>query len=80
MEGLREKIEQRGLKLQHVAKVLNLSRYGLSLKLSGKHDFRANEMRQLTELLELSETEINQFFLIRQFNEDQQDGGDLSRT
>lgn len=62
VELLKEVIQNKGLKLQYVAKKLGLTGYGLNLKLSGKNDFKVSEANKLIEILNLSKDEIFSIF------------------
>lgn len=54
---LKDKIKEKGLKKQHIAKELKLSSYGLNLKLSGKNEFKWSEIEKLILILRLDEKE-----------------------
>lgn len=63
---LRDLINKKGLKLNFVAKILNLTPYGLSLKIDNKNDFKANEIQILCDLLDIkSLKEKERIFFIR---------------
>lgn len=47
-------IDERGLKLKFVAEYLGLSRYGLSLKINNKNEFKTGEVSALCELLNVT--------------------------
>ena len=50
-KALREIIRSKGLKLNYIAEKLNLSPYGLSLKIDNKTEFKTGEITALCELL-----------------------------
>ena len=50
-ERLKNKINENGLKLSFIAKQLELSYYGLQLKLDGKSDFKWSEIVKLNKIL-----------------------------
>ena len=52
---LKELIVKKGLKMQFVAKTLNLSTYGLSLKIENKSEFKSSEIAILCELLDIKD-------------------------
>lgn len=59
---LRACIENKGLKLKYVAKVLGLSRYALSMKIENDSEFKVSEVDALSELLGLSLVEKDEIF------------------
>ena len=48
---LEDRIQASGLKKSYIAKVLGLTRAGLSLKIQGVTEFKASEITALSELL-----------------------------
>lgn len=48
---LEERIKESGYQKNYIAKVLGISPYGLSLKISNKNEFKATEIEALSELL-----------------------------
>lgn len=48
---LEERIQASGYKKSYIAKVLGLTRYGLSLKIQGVTEFKAGEITAMCELL-----------------------------
>lgn len=48
---LEERIKMSGYQKNYIAKVLGLTPYGLSLKISGKNEFKASEIDAFSELL-----------------------------
>lgn len=56
-EALRKKIKESGLKMQFIADNLDLSVYGLSLKISNHNEFKASEISCLCELLNITSLE-----------------------
>lgn len=65
---LKEIIQDRGIKKNHIAKTLGLSPYGFALKLSGKNEFLASEIRALTKELNLSAKERDHIFFSSEVN------------
>ena len=51
---LREQVEKSGLKYQYIAEKLDLSRYGLMIKIEGKTEFKASEIRKICNILKIS--------------------------
>lgn len=51
---LTKAIEKSGLKKFYIAQALGLSAYGLHNKLNGKTEFKASEIKSLSELLGMS--------------------------
>ena len=49
--ALRQLIAERGLKLKFIAEKLNLSAYGLALKIDNTNEFKTSEISTLCELL-----------------------------
>ncbi len=61
-ELLSEKIEKSGLKDKYVAEQLNLSPQGFLNKKQNKSEFKASEIKVLSELLNLTGNDISQIF------------------
>lgn len=59
---LNETLEKSGYKRSYIAEKLNLTTYGLSLKLNGYNEFKASEIYKLSELLKLSLKERDEIF------------------
>lgn len=59
---LREVLARSGFKLQFLADQLGLTRAGFYLKCEGKTEFKQTEIRDLTELLGLSQEERDRIF------------------
>lgn len=59
---LRARIEEKGLKLKYVAKVLGLSSYALSMKIENDSEFKVSEVEALSNLLGLSLMEKDAIF------------------
>lgn len=53
-ELLNDTIEKSGYKRSFIAKQLNLTTYGLSLKISGENEFKGSEIYKISELLNLT--------------------------
>jgi len=51
---LREQVEKSGLKYQYIAEKLDLSRYGLMIKIEGKTEFKASEIRKICNILKIN--------------------------
>ena len=56
-ERLRKIIKESGLKYQWLAKSMGLSRYGLSMKIDNKSDFKSSEIVMLCKLLKITSIE-----------------------
>ena len=52
-ERLKEVIQKSGLKMQYLAKQLNLSNFGFSNKVNNVTEFKASEIDTLCELLQI---------------------------
>jgi transcriptional regulator with XRE-family HTH domain len=50
---LREKIDQKGLKLKYLAEQLKITPYALALKINNKNEFKPSEIKTLCEVLEI---------------------------
>lgn len=59
---LKEIIREKGLRQDFIAKKLNLSQYGFSLKLNGKNEFKWSEIEKIITILNLNEEEKNKIF------------------
>ena len=59
---LNVKIQESGIKIGHIARVLNLSRQGLYNKINGKTEFFGSEITKLSEILNLSIEERENIF------------------
>ena len=55
-------IDERGFTKNEIAEQLGLSRQGLYNKLNGEKEFKASEIRKLSRLLNLSDSDKNQIF------------------
>ena len=60
---LKSKIHDSGFKISFLADKCGLSRNGLSLKINGKYEFNAVEIKTLKELLDLTPEEVDYLFL-----------------
>jgi len=60
---LRELVEASGLKYRFIAKKMNLSPFGLALKIDNKNDFKASEISELSVILGLNEEQVSSIFL-----------------
>lgn len=59
---LKEIIREKGLRQDFLAKKLNLSQYGFSLKLNGKNEFKWSEIEKLISILNLNDSERDKIF------------------
>lgn len=59
---LRTTIESRGLKYKYIADELGITPYGFQKKAENDSEFKASEIKKLSELLELSLDEKEQIF------------------
>ena len=62
---LREKIDQSGYKLRFIAKNIGLTYQGFLNKINNRNEFRANEIQDLYDLLDLTEEERVAIFFAR---------------
>jgi transcriptional regulator with XRE-family HTH domain len=62
-EKLKEIVAASGLKKSYIAERLNLSRSGYLKKESGKTEFVASEIQELSKILSLSRAQVNDIFL-----------------
>ena len=53
-EKLLKIISEKGLKLKFIADKLELSSYGLSLKINNKNEFKTSEVATLCEILDIT--------------------------
>lgn len=60
--ALRDKIETSGLKYKYLAEQLDISSYGLQLKIDGKNEFLVKEAVTLCNLLNLTNKEREDIF------------------
>ena len=65
-QRLRNVIQQRGMRVGHIATELGITRQAFSLKMQGKTEFRVSEIQKLSNLLGLSLEERDKIF----FNQD----------
>lgn len=56
-ELLKEKIEKSGYRFSWIAKQLNLSPFGMRKKINCETEFKVSEVKKISELLKLSDTE-----------------------
>lgn len=61
-ELLNATITKKGIVRKHLASVLGLSPYGFAKKVAGKNEFRASEIRALSDELHLSVKERDRIF------------------
>lgn len=59
---LNEIIIKSGYKKNYIAQKLNLTAYGLALKIAGENEFKASEIYKISELLNLSNQERDLIF------------------
>lgn len=62
-EKLKEIVAASGLKKSYIAERLNLSRTGYANKENGKTEFVATEIQELSKILSLSRSQVNDIFL-----------------
>lgn len=60
---LQNKVKERGLKIAHIAKALNISREQLYRKIRNITEFKASEIVILTNILNLTLEERDKIFL-----------------
>lgn len=59
---LNDIISKSGYKKNYIAQQLNLTAYGLALKIAGENEFKASEIYKISELLNLSSQERDLIF------------------
>lgn len=59
---LKEKIEQSGYKIKHVATQIGISYYGFLKKINNDTEFKVSEIQTLCDLLHLSNEEREKIF------------------
>ena len=59
---LNEEIKRSGLKRSYIAGLLGLSTYGFARKVDGIYDFKASEVKTLSEILNLTSELRDQIF------------------
>ena len=62
---LREKMEQSGYKLRFIASQVGLTYQGFLNKLNNRKEFKASEIKALSDLLKLTEAERTAIFFFR---------------
>ena len=62
IKALKQKIDERGLKIKYLAKELNLSYEAMCRKVKGENEFKASEMRKLADILDMSNDDIVSIF------------------
>lgn len=67
-EELRKEIGKKGLKLKYVADKLNLSPYGLALKIDNVNEFKNSEILILSNVLELDLKQKEKIFFASKVN------------
>lgn len=62
MKSLKDVIIEKGFRISWIAIQLNITRYTLYNKINGVTEFTASEIAKLTEILHLSNLEVNSIF------------------
>jgi transcriptional regulator with XRE-family HTH domain len=52
---VRRKIEEKGLKLNYIARKLGVTPYGLSLKLNNQNEFKSSEISIMCDILGITD-------------------------
>ena len=60
---LRELIKESGYTYKFLASQIGITRESLYLKIEGKNEFTASQIKALAELLKLTKTQVNDIFL-----------------
>lgn len=60
---LRELIKESGYTYKFLASQVGITRESLYLKIEGKNEFTASQIKALAELLKLTKTQVNDIFL-----------------
>ena len=63
LEKLKNKIKEKGLKYNYIASNLNITPTAFGRKMKGKNMFTIEEMKKLSNILMLSDSERLDFFL-----------------
>lgn len=61
-EAFRDALDRRGVKMAFVAQLLGITRQGLSVRLKRGADFRAWEMMEISDRLNLTGEEVKAIF------------------
>lgn len=59
---LKQKIRDSGYKFSYIAKSCNLTNSGFYKKLNGKSEFKQSEIKNIKELLKISDKDLNVYF------------------
>ena len=62
-DELRAEIAKKNITRKEIADALGISNTGLSLKMSGRHQFKESEIRILVSILGLTPDDVNRIFL-----------------
>ena len=62
VQRLRTAIDEKGIRIGHVATELGITRQALNLKMRGVTEFRVSEIQKLSDLLRLSAAEREAIF------------------
>lgn len=62
-DELRAAIAKKNITRKEIADALGISNTGLSLKMSGRHQFKEGEIRILVSILGLTPDDVNRIFL-----------------
>lgn len=65
----RKKIKERGITFTYLAKKIGITREALYKKVANETEFKVSEISCASDVLQLTQTEVNQFFCnIRELN------------
>jgi len=64
-EKLKQKIDERGLKIRYIAEKLGISHEAMYNKVKGKSEFKVSEVAALAKILKLSDRDIRSIFFAR---------------
>lgn len=64
-EKLKQKIDERGLKIRYIAEKLGISHEAMYNKVKGKSEFKVSEVAALAKILKLSDRDIRSIFFVR---------------
>ena len=59
---LKSMLLRKGLTVETASEKLGISRVSMSYKVNNKREFMASEIKQLSDLLELTDSEVRQIF------------------
>lgn len=64
----RKKIKERGITFTYLAKKIGITREALYKKVANETEFKASEISCASDVLQLTQTEVNQIFFAKYVN------------